>query len=756
MPIVPAPAASPVLRELSKPVYFRPNPLQSFAASPILNGLNVFKLNRERPAMTSTDTTAPTALSDNPLLVCSGLPGLDRLAPEHVVPGVKARLEDLHAKLDEIEANATPTWDGLIKPLEAISLAFEYFWSPVGHLLGVKNSDELRAAHEAVQPEVVKFTLRLGQSRPIYDAMVAMRDGDAWASLDEAQQRIVTQRIRDAEHAGVALEGDAKARFLEIAESLSKLSTDFSNHTLDATKAFELIVADVADTAGWPTTLKNVTSQSYNTKHKPAEGSESTADKGPWRVTLDFPSFFPFMQHSRNRGHREQVYRAYVTRASAGKLDNREIIEETLKLRKEKAGLLGFDCFADLSLSDKMAGTVAAVAKISDEVTEASRAAATKDLDELRTIAKASGQSEDVAHWDVSFWAERLSEQRFDFTDEQLRPYFPMPRVIDGLFGICEKLFGTTFKRDDLFAPRWNDDVAYYHVISEAGETIAGFYLDPYARPENKQGGAWVDICLSRRYVAGELVVPVIHVTCNGTPPVGDPGAGGTPSLMSFSEVETLFHEFGHALQGMLTTIDYADASGLGGIEWDAVEIASQFMENWCYHKPTLMGMTAHVETGESLPDALFEKLLAARTFRKGSRYMRQLEFGVTDMTLHSTHDPASGKTAGAVHHEISQRYSALAPLEESQFLCGFGHIFAGGYAAGYYSYLWSEVLSADCFGAFEDAGLDNERAVAETGRRFRDTFLALGGGRHPAQVFEDFRGRGPSTEALLRHNGLA
>ncbi|MFI4859383.1 MAG: M3 family metallopeptidase [Phycisphaerales bacterium JB063] len=707
--------------------------------------------------MTATSTATPTDLADNPLMVKAGYPALDRIAPEHVVPGVEHRLSELTDRLEALEASleagAEPTWDSVLKPLEDIGQSFSYFWSPIGHLLGVKNTDELRAEHEKVQPKVVQFSLRMGQSKPIYDALVKLRDGAAWDSFSRAQQRVIEQKIRAAEHAGVALEGDAKKRFLEISEKLSQLSTDFSNHVLDATKAYELIITDQADTTGWPKTLKTGTAQSYNQKHKP--DTDATPDAGPWRITLDYPSFVPFMQHCRNRTLREQVYKAYTTRASDGKLDNTDIIAQTLKLRQERAKLLGYEHHAALSLSTKMAKDVDAVAKISNDVRDAASKTAGSDLDALRELAQESGQSEPLEHWDLSFWAERLREKKFDYTDEQLRPYFPMPRVLDGLFGVCTKLFGTTFERDDAAAPRWNDDVQYYHIKNEQGQTVAGFYLDPYSRPENKRGGAWMDIALNRRVIDGQVVNPIIYNICNGTPPVGDPAKGGTPSLMSFAEVETLFHEFGHALQGMLTTVDCADVAGVEGVEWDAVEICSQFMENWCYHKPTLIGMTKHVETGEPLPDDLFDKITAARTFRMGSRYMRQLEFGVTDMTLHSTYDPNGTKTAQDVHFDIANDYSPLPPSKDNRFLNAFGHIFGGGYSAGYYSYLWSDVLCADCFSAFEEAGLDNEDQVAKIGRRFRDTFLALGGGEDPAVVFEQFRGRGPTTDAFLRINGL-
>jgi oligopeptidase A len=439
-----------------------------------------------------------------------------------------------------------------------------------------------------------------------------------------------------------------------------------------------------------------------------------------------------------------------MLRASTGEFDNSHLIDRILTLRKEKAQLLGYENYADLSLDLKMADDVAAVRKMFSELVQAARQPSRKELDELRQLAQASGQTETLAHWDVPFWAERLREKRFEFTDEQLRPYFPLSRVIDGLFSLCTRLFGVTFEQADGVAPVWHEDVRFYRVKNGGDETIAWFYLDPYSRPEEKRGGAWMDSCLNRCYIEGKLRNPVVHLCCNGTPP-----AGGRPSLMSFNEVTTLFHEFGHGLQGMLTAIDYSDAAGINGIEWDAVEVASQFMENWCYHKQTLIGMTEHFETGETLPDELFDRICAARTFRSGSMFIRQLEFGMTDMMLHTEFDPNGETTVFDVHQQIAQDLNPLPPLPESRFLCSFNHIFAGGYAAGYYSYKWAEVLSADAFAAFEEVGLENEAAVAGLGRRYRDTILACGGGRDPMKVFHDFRGRAPSTDALLRISGL-
>ncbi len=694
--------------------------------------------------------------TDNLFLQTDGLPQFDRMAPEHVVPAMEKVLADATAKIEEIEANLEPSWDGLLKPLEELDVPFEYSWHCVCHLMSVRNSPELRKKHERMEPKVVELGLRIDQSRPVYEGLIAIRDGNVWEELDEAQRRIVENKIRAAENAGVGLDGKDKERFLEISRELSRISTEFSNHVLDARKAYELILTDKGETEGWPDSLRRVTANSYSEARGneesavPQDAVEATPQDGPWRVTLDFPSFMPFMQHHRNRQHREAVYRVQVTLASSGAYDNTDLITQTLKLRREQAVLLGYGTFAERSLDTKMAPDVAAVDKMTDELRDPSRRHAERDLDDLRALAKEGGQEDGLRHWDLAFWAERLREKRFDYTDDQLRPYFPLPRVLDGLFGICEELFDVNFEPADGEAPVWHLDVRYFLVKDGAGETVASFYLDPYSRPADKQGGAWMNDCMSRRIHNGRLRLPVVHLVCNGTPPVKNP-----PSLMSFNEVETLFHEFGHGLQGMLTTVDYADASGIHGVEWDAVEIASQFMENWCYHQPTLTGMTKHVETGETLPDDLFDKIVASRTFRAGSPMLRQLELGRTDMRLHDIFDPHGDTTPFDAHRAVTTEMSVFPPFDGDRLLCSFTHIFAGGYAAGYYSYKWAEVLSADAWDAFEEAGLENEQEVRELGRHFRDTVLALGGGRHPMDVFRDFRGREPDTQALLRQNRL-
>jgi oligopeptidase A len=689
------------------------------------------------------------APADNPLLDDFLLPPFDRIRTEHVEPAVRTLLAALGGELEAIERRIAPTWESAVSPIEDVGDRLGRVWGVVGHLMSVRNSPELRAAHERAQPGVVAFSLRLGQSRPIYEALRALRESPAWSGLDAARRRIVDTLVRDAELSGVGLDGAARARFNAVQTELAELATRFSNNVLDATKAFALVLRNPDEVAGLPPSLLALAAQAA----REAGEAGATAEAGPWRITLDFPSFGPFMEHSRRRELREQLYRAYVTRASSGEHDNTEIIRRILVLRREQARLLGFATYAELSLASKMAPNVAAVERLLEQLRLASFEPARRDLDELRALARRHGspEADDLQLWDVAFWAERLREERYDFTDEQLRPYFPLPHVLSGLFALAERLFGVRIAAADGEAETWHPDVRFFRVADADGTPLAAFFLDPYSRPAEKRGGAWMDECVGRRRDAAGVRRPVAYLVCNQVPPVD-----GRPSLMTFDEVETLFHEFGHGLQHMLTTVDSGLASGIRNVEWDAVELPSQFMENWLYHRETLRGLSRHVDTGEALPDALFEKIAAARTFRSGSMMLRQLTFALLDLELHHRYDPDGAETPFDVQRRLAARTSVLPPLPEDRFLCGFHHIFAGGYAAGYYSYKWAEVLSADAFGAFEEAGLDDRAAVAATGRRYRDTVLALGGSRPPMEVFKAFRGREPTTDALLRHAGLS
>ncbi|MEZ4330608.1 MAG: M3 family metallopeptidase [Myxococcota bacterium] len=688
------------------------------------------------------------ATQDNPLLQSGALPRFDRFSTERVVPGIRQLIGELSQALEALETRIEPTWDGLVVPLERMGERLAFAWGFVGHMMAVRNSDALREAHATVQPEVVAFGLRQAQSRAIHDGLLALRGAPSFAALDPTQQRIVDCLLRDARHAGVGLDGAARDRFNAIQAELAELATRFNNHVLDATKQFGVIVRTPAEMAGTPPSLRALAAQNAREHGEP----EATPESGPWRLSLDAPVLFPFLEHGAHRPLRERLYRASITRASSGALDNTPILERILVLRQEMAGLLGFASYAALSLDAKMAPDLAAVDALLERLREASLPAARRDLAELRTFAAAHGQAEPLALWDVAFFSERLREARFDYSEEALRPYFPLPRVLDGLFALARRLFDVEIVAADGETPVWHPDVRFFRVHDASGRAIAAFFLDPYSRPGDKRGGAWMDDCLgrTRRRVDGVSQDPVAYLVCNQAPAVD-----GKPSLMAFDEVLTLFHEFGHGLQHMLTRVDHGLASGIRNIEWDAVELPSQFMENWCYHRETLIGLSGHVETGEKLPDALFDKIERARTYRAGSFMLRQLYFAMLDLALHR--DPAIRGREGifAVQAEVAARTTVMPSLAEDRFLCSFGHIFAGGYAAGYYSYKWAEVLSADAFGAFEEAGLDDPRAVAQTGRRFRDTVLALGGGTDPMRVFEAFRGRAPSPEALLRHSGL-
>ncbi|HCS55389.1 M3 family metallopeptidase [Rubinisphaera sp.] len=687
---------------------------------------------------------APT----NPLMQKSGLPRFDEIEAGHVLPAVQGLLQTATKLFDEVEALEKPTWEELFGRLDRIDQYFEQTWKPIGHFNSVKNSSELRAAYEEVLPEVVKYSIRVAQSEKLYEEYKSIRESEAWESLSSARKRIIEQRLLSAELSGVALPDELKEKFNEMTHELSKLGNKFSNNVLDATNAYELIVTDPADAEGWPNSLKNLTSQAYNKTRKEDE-PESTPATGPWKITLEVPIVQPFWQHCQNRDLREQTYRAYISRASSGEFDNTENCNRILSLRREQAKMLGYKNYAEVSLSEKMAENAEAVQEMFETLRKASIEPAKDDLDDLQKLANESGETNELKQWDIAYWAERLREKKYEVTDEVLRQYFQHERVLNGLFSLVERLFDVQVREVDGDVSCWEPSVRYYMIFKD-DQPVAGFYYDPYSRPENKRGGAWMDVCLNRRHTPDGLQLPVAHLVCNCTPPVGD-----SPSLMTFREVETLFHEFGHGLQHMLTTVDEPDVAGINGVEWDAVELPSQFMENWCYHKPTLMGMTAHVETGEPLPDELFEKIVNARHFRAGSDTLRQLTFGMTDMLLHSEFIPNGKQSIFDVQREVMQSTAIMPMLPEDRMLCSFQHIFAGGYAAGYYSYKWAEVLSADAFGAFEEAGLDNEAAIEETGRHFRDTILAQGGSQHPMILFEQFRGREPDPTVLLRQSGL-
>ncbi|KAL9683610.1 hypothetical protein QQ045_015433 [Rhodiola kirilowii] len=696
-------------------------------------------------------TSSEEILSDNPLLKDFDFPPFDVVEPKHVRPGIRALLAQLNEDLNELEKTVEPTWPKLVEPLEKIFDRLNVVWGIVNHLKSVKDSTELRSAVEEAQPEKVKFELRLGQSTPIYNAFKTIRESADWPMLSEARKRIVDAQIKEAILNGVSLEDDKRECFNQIEQELKKLSHKFEENVLDSTKKFEKLMTDKNEIEGLPPSALGLAAQTAVSKGHP----NADAENGPWIITLDAPSYLPVVQHAKNRSLRKEVYLAYITRASNGDLDNTPLIEQILSLKLEKAKLLGYNNYAEVSLATKMA-TLDKAEELLEELRVASWKAAVQDMEDLKAFSKSQGAAEadELTHWDLNFWSERLRESKYEINEEDLRPYFSLPKVMDGLFTLAKMLFGIDVVAADGLAPVWNKDVRFYCVKDSLGSPVAYFYFDPYSRPSEKRGGAWMDEVVSRSRVMSRdgtsPRLPIAHMVCNQSPPVGS-----KPSLMTFREVETVFHEFGHALQHMLTRQDEGLVAGIRNIEWDAVELPSQFMENWCYHRNTLMGIAKHYETGESLPEDIFLKLLAARTFRAGSLSLRQLRFATVDLELHSRFIPGGSETIFDVDRRVSEKTQVIPLLPEDKFLCSFSHIFGGGYAAGYYSYKWAEVLSADAFSAFEDVGLDDSQAVVETGHRFRETILALGGGKAPLDVFVEFRGREPSPEPLLRHNGL-
>lgn len=683
----------------------------------------------------------------NPILNWEIFPDFSAITADHVVPAIQEAVARSTAELEILEASLPATWHGLLVPLERLTDRVSRAWGLATHLHNVRNSPDMRKAYAEAQPLVVEFSSRLGQSRPVYEALTALLQGPEYQTFSLALQRTITLLARDAALQGVGLEAEARERFNAISQELAELSTRFTNNVLDATQAYALVLTSPDDVAGLP-----ADSLSLAAGKARARGHEgATAETGPWAVTLDLPSFLSFMQHASRRDLREEVYRAYITRASSGENDNLPLILRILALRREQAGMLGFGNFAAMSLARKMAPDVAGIEALLHTIREAATDPGLGDLIELGDLARERGQHEEIQPWDVMFWTERLKEERFGLRDDLVRPYFPLPAVLKGLFESIGELFDVRIEAAD-GVPVWHPDATFYRVLDGQGLEIAGLYLDPYARPEEKRGGAWMDELCGRSTVCAatgrDVRLPVAYVNCNQRP-----GLDGAPSLMSFQEVTTLFHEFGHALQHMLTTVRHGFVAGISNVEWDAVELASQFMENWCYHRPTLAGMARHYLTGEPMPEDMADKLLGARTFRAGSNALRQVSFALTDLALH-TADP-EGLDPLAVAQAIAQDILPLPPLPEDRFLCSFSHIFSGGYAAGYYSYKWAEVLSADAFGAFEEAGLDDPDARRALGRRFRDTVLALGGSRHPMDVFRLFRGREPDPQALLHQEGL-
>ncbi|MEN8107774.1 MAG: oligopeptidase A [Pseudomonadota bacterium] len=676
----------------------------------------------------------------NPLLKLNGLPPFSKIKPEHVEPAIDQLLAECRARVKQLLAdNSVYNWDNLIEPLEAMDDRLSRAWSPVGHLNAVVNSEALREAYNACLPRLSEYGTEMGQNEHLFRAYRQIADGEAYATLGTAQQKVIDNALRDFRLSGVELGREQRERYKSIMQELSKLASKYSDNVLDATNAWYRQVTDESLLSGLPETARALAKQTAEQRNMDG-----------WVFTLEFPSYHPVMTYADNRELRQELYTAYVTRASdhcphAVQWDNAALMEDMLALRHEAAQLLGFSNYAERSLATKMADSPQQVLDFLNDLADRSRPAAEQELEAIRVFAHEQYGMDDLQAWDIPYYSEKLRQQQYAISQEELKPYFPQPQVVNGLFDIVKRLYCLNIEPVE-GVDTWHEDVRFYRIHDASGELRGEFYLDLYARP-HKRGGAWMDECISRRRTADGTQTPVAYLTCNFSPPIGD-----DPALFTHDEVITLFHEFGHGLHHMLTRIDYAGVSGINGVAWDAVELPSQFMENWCWEREALGLIAGHYQTGEKIPEELYARMMQAKNFQSAMQMVRQLEFALFDFRLHSEYDPTTGARVHEVLNEIRQQVSVFQPPEFNRFENSFTHIFSGGYAAGYYSYKWAEVLSADAFSAFEETGIFNR----DTGARFLASILEQGGSREPMELFVDFRGREPTIDALLRHSGLA
>ena len=675
-------------------------------------------------------------MSNNPLIDYPELPPFSKIQPEHVLPAVEQLVADGRERIQQVLAQGKFDYAHLVQALDEEDDRLGKAFGPAGHLNAVAQNEALRNAYNSCLPLLSEYGTEVGQNAQLCAAYQALRDSDEWSSLSEAQQKDIENTLRDFRLSGVDLPDDKKAQYMANSKRLSELTSQFSDNTLDATQAWTKHISDEAELDGLPDSAKA------------GAADRAKADgKDGWLLTLDAPVFIAVMSHCKNAELRKEMYVAWTTKASdqgpqAGQFDNTAIMDEILKLRHDQAQLLGFANFAEESLATKMARDVNEVIQFLEDLAKRAKPQAEQELAALRAFAAEQGAG-DLNPWDIGFWSERLREERYSISEEELRPWFPADTVINGMFAVVGKLFGIQFRqRDDV--DLWHEDARFYELVDDDGSVRAAFYLDMYART-GKRGGAWMDDArIRRRRPDGSLQTPVAYLTCNFAPP-----AGGKPGLLTHDEVVTLFHEFGHGLHHMLTEQDVSGISGINGVAWDAVELPSQFLENWCWTEEGIALISGHYETGEPLPKEKLEKMLAAKNFQGAMQMVRQLEFSLFDMRIHAEY--REGLDIYQVLNEVRQQVAVIQPPAFNRFPNSFGHIFAGGYAAGYYSYKWAEVLSADAYSRFEEEGEFNE----DTGRAFRSEILAKGGSREPMELFKAFRGREPSVEPLLRHCGI-
>ena len=673
----------------------------------------------------------------NPLLECHLLPPFSRILPEHAEPAVDELLARNRSRIAELTADEAVSGWALVAELEQLNDELAQAWSPVSHLNGVMNSDEWREAYNACLPKLSEYWTELGQHQGLFKAFESLAGSDAYQQLSSARRKVVDNALRDFRLSGIALPEAQQKRYAELQQRLSELTTKFAENVLDATQGWWKEISDEAELSGLP-------------EHAIAAAKEAAQakDVDGWVITLDFPAYYAVMAFADKRSLREELYRAFSTRASdqgpkAGEWDNSAVMSEILDLRHEMAKLLGFDTYADYSLATKMAQSPQQVVSFLEDLATETRPVAEQELAELQTFAREQDGIDTLNAWDVTYYGEKLKQARYEISQQELRPYFPLPKVLDGMFTIAGRLFDIEVEEQQDF-DSWHSDARLF-ALKRNGEPLAYCYLDPFAR-SGKRGGAWMDDCRVRRRLSdADLQLPVAYLVCNFTPPLS-----GQPALLTHDEVTTLFHEFGHGLHHMLTQMEEADISGINGVAWDAVELPSQFMENWCWEPEALALISGHHESGEPLPQALLDKMLAAKHFQSGMMMMRQLEFSLFDFCLHHEYQPGETEIQ-AVLDRVRDQVAVIRPPSENRFQHGFSHIFAGGYAAGYYSYKWAEVLSADAFSRFEEEGIFN----TDTGLAFRQEILEQGGSGGPMDLFVAFRGREPSVDALLRHSGI-
>ncbi|WP_210447260.1 oligopeptidase A [Vibrio crassostreae] len=677
----------------------------------------------------------------NPLLTFTDLPPFSQIKPEHVKPAVEQVIEECRNKIEQVlEGNTSPSWDNLVAPIDEVDDRLGRIWSPVSHMNSVMNSDELRDAYESCLPVLSEYGTWVGQHKGLFEAYKAIKASEAFSALNQAQQKTITDALRDFELSGIGLPADEQHRYGEISKRQSELGSQFSNNVLDATMGWSKQITDVAELAGMPESALAA-----------AQAAAEAKEQEGYLLTLDIPSYLPVMTYCDNQALRKELYEAYVTRASdrgpnAGKWDNTEIITEQLKLRHEIARMLGFSTYSEKSLSTKMAETPDQVLGFLNDLAVKAKPQGEREVEELRQFAEKEFGVSELNLWDIAYYSEKQKQNLFEISDEELRPYFPESNVVSGLFEVLNRVFGMSVTERE-GVDTWHESVRFFDIFDATGALRGSFYLDLYAR-EHKRGGAWMDDCRGRRITeSDELQTPVAYLTCNFNKPVGD-----KPALFTHDEVVTLFHEFGHGIHHMLTQVEAGAVAGINGVPWDAVELPSQFLENWCWEEEALSFISGHFETGEALPKEMLEKMLAAKNFQSAMFILRQLELGLFDFTLHTEYDPEVGARVLETLADVKSKVAVLPSLDWNRFSHSFSHIFAGGYSAGYYSYLWAEVLSADAFSAFEEEGIFN----TETGNRFLNNILEMGGSEEPMELFKRFRGREPQIDAMLRHAGIS